>query len=211
MKKRLVLFIIIITYVTQNLQAQAEVGIFAGNTTLGKDNFFQVGTQMYVPLPNSRFTLDYTFSIGSTGTGGLYLHCPASIIGAGYVASTSYLSKASLESALFMLIIPEGVGYYLDDAHNAHISVKALAVDYYYRSGPYTEFMNLGINATYNARFKTYLKFPAYLSPFVGVSYYYRAPTNVRTSVNFGLSFEFQASDPHGTTQDFYDPFFEHL
>lgn len=191
--------------------AQTEVGIFAGNTTLGKDNFFQVGTQMYVPLPNSRFTLDYTFSIGSTGTGGLYIHCPASIIGAGYVTSTSYLSKASLESALLMLIIPEGVGYYLDDAHNEHLSVKALAVDYYYRSGPYTEFMNLGINATYNKRFKTFLKFPAYLSPFIGVSYYYRAPTNVRTSVNFGLSFEFNAKNPNGSTQDVYDPLFDHL
>ena len=209
MKKRLVLFIIIITAIAPSLQAQTEFGIFGGNTTLGKESFMQVGMQCYVPLGDSKFTLNYTFSLGKSNTNAWYIHCPASIIGAGFVALNSYLDKASLETALFMLLIPEGVGMYLDEARNTHLSFNVLAIDYKFRRDPYDEFVNLGFNTTLNTRFKTLYKFPAYVSPFVGVSYYYYAPSEIRTSVNFGVSFEFQAKDPHGNSNTIYDPLFQ--
>jgi len=204
---RLFLFLTLLFSVLTS-QAQTEFGVFAGNTTLGKESFVQGGIQWYVPLGDSRWTLNYTFSVGKSNTNAWYIHCPASIIGAGLVAFNSYLDKASLETALVLLLIPEGVGVYLDDKRNTHLSFNVLAIDYKFRRDPYDEFVNLGLNTTLNTRFKTVYGFPSYVSPFIGVSYYYYAPSQIRTSVNFGLSFEINPKDPNGSTHNVYDPLF---
>ncbi|CAN5248966.1 hypothetical protein BH09BAC5_BH09BAC5_20050 [soil metagenome] len=109
------LLLILLAFVSIKLSAQGktEIGFHAGYYQLGERGFSHFGALIHVPV-NEKFYVNYSLALGTSLTGGLYVHCTGGMASGFWILNKLGGSGLRVGYLSFLLcLVPEGVGMYL--------------------------------------------------------------------------------------------------
>lgn len=168
-----IFFFFIINPIFRAIAQNENVSVVIDYFHVGNRDQFSVGSMLQLPI-GERFSLNYQLAVGYKPGGGVYVHTHAGGYAFAYTLARTIEHPTIRSIGILFVFIPEGIGFYPDEAKKYHISVNPLGLDYWHHKEPFEEITKLTGTITIHRKFFTNAKFPAFIAPYIAASMIYK-------------------------------------